>query len=723
VTERQPQLVRFAAFQADFATGELRKHGVRVRLPAQSLEILHFLVERPGELVTREELRARLWSSDTFVDFDHGLHAAVNRLREALGDSANEPRFVETLPRRGYRFIAHLETCAFALPAPQVSDAKELPAANSAWQAAQKRNWRFWAALPVAVVVTVAALVAVVMIQVRHPAPPTALALRMVPFTSLPGKEVAPTFSPDGSQIAFAWSGEAAPESSKFDLYAKVTGSEKLLRLTRKPANWISPAWSPDGRSIAFSRWSDDESGIYLVPALGGEERKLADVGYNYPPVMGIAWSPDGRRLVFADASAVSSLSVLSVETLKRRPLSTQTNCLLAGNPAFSPDGQRLAFTCNADYASYGIYIVPSEGGRAERSAQLIGNPQGLTWSRDGARIVFSNDPGINEGRLWALDVATRGVEALPTSEDARLPVFSPDGKRLAFARGYDNVNIWKLDPGRYSTPRRFISSTRIQLSARYSPDGRRIAFQSTRSGAHEVWLADSDGSNPIQATSFNAGVSGSPRWCADSRRIAFDSRVGGPASVFVEDVLERVPRRLQTNLAEISLPTWSRDCRYLYVVAGAAKTALYRVPVEGGSAVAVHDGIAINASESADGRTLFFADAFENARILRMPVGSSETQPVPEMPRVRFGTSWDLTAAGIYFVDARTRQGAIGFFDFAKRSARQLAPLAHQVFPWTGLSASPLDRSVLYSQIDDDASDIILAEFVGQQPTAEHRH
>ena len=99
-------LVRFGAFELDLRTGELRKGGVRINLPDQPFQVLKTLLDRPGELVTREELRQRLWSAETFVDFEHGLNAAVRRLRDALGDSADVPRFVETLPRRGYRFIA-----------------------------------------------------------------------------------------------------------------------------------------------------------------------------------------------------------------------------------------------------------------------------------------------------------------------------------------------------------------------------------------------------------------------------------------------------------------------------------------------------------------------------------------------------------------------------------------------------------------------------------------
>jgi DNA-binding winged helix-turn-helix (wHTH) protein len=102
-------VIRFGVFEVDLRTGELRRHGLRVRLPSQSFQALRLLLEHPGEMVSRQQLREELWSAETFVDFDHGVNAVVNRLREALGDSAHSPRFVETLPRRGYRFIARLD--------------------------------------------------------------------------------------------------------------------------------------------------------------------------------------------------------------------------------------------------------------------------------------------------------------------------------------------------------------------------------------------------------------------------------------------------------------------------------------------------------------------------------------------------------------------------------------------------------------------------------------
>src|SRR5712692_1312921 len=102
----KPTVARFGVYEVNLRTGELRKHGNRLRLQEQPFQVLALLLEKPGELVTREELQQKLWPADTFVDFDHSLNTAINKLRETLGDSSSAPRYIETLPRRGYRFIA-----------------------------------------------------------------------------------------------------------------------------------------------------------------------------------------------------------------------------------------------------------------------------------------------------------------------------------------------------------------------------------------------------------------------------------------------------------------------------------------------------------------------------------------------------------------------------------------------------------------------------------------
>jgi WD40 repeat protein len=192
-------------------------------------------LERPGELVTREQLQRRLWPGDTFVDFDSGLNAAVNRVREALGDSAENPRFVETLPRRGYRFIGQVEG------SPRESSTEPQPAVDGRRNGIG-RGWKVGIAAGSVILLTVFGLLFPTIAQrfLRQSQPKL---LEAVPLTALPGQEISPSFSPDGSQVAFGWNGEN--HGAGFDLYVKVIGTDKPLRLTNHPVPWLGVAWSP----------------------------------------------------------------------------------------------------------------------------------------------------------------------------------------------------------------------------------------------------------------------------------------------------------------------------------------------------------------------------------------------------------------------------------------------------------------------------------------------
>src|SRR5512138_2634177 len=203
--------IRFDEFEADLRTQELRRDGRAVRLPNQSFLILAALLEQPGELVTRETLRRRLWPEERFVDTEQSLNAAVNRLREALRDSADDPKYIETLPRRGYRFIGTVEREAEAQPVSAAPPEQTLVHESPPPGVLHKR-------VNVAVIaIGCMALLAIGMWMVLRTDREARRPLRLEPFTSFARQEIAPAFAPDGRHIAFAWNGEA----DGFDVYVK----------------------------------------------------------------------------------------------------------------------------------------------------------------------------------------------------------------------------------------------------------------------------------------------------------------------------------------------------------------------------------------------------------------------------------------------------------------------------------------------------------------------
>src|SRR5215467_5482475 len=292
VNQHTQTFICFGPFEADLRTEELRKHGVRLRLTHQSFQILKMLLEHSGELVTREELRAVLWPSETFVDFEHSVNVAVRRLRETLGDSADSPHLIETLPRRGYRFIGTIDTSSKENSKGPPPVTVSPPIAASPLQS--RRAITRMASL-VLILVLFSTAMWVLQHRTAKPADDTST-LSAVPFTGYPGVVAGASFSPDGNQIAFFWDGK----NEHFDVYVKMIGADTSRQLTSDPAGSSFPAWSPDGATIAFSRpRSGGGSAIILIPASGGPERKLTDTNASWVATT-LSWSQDAKYLALA---------------------------------------------------------------------------------------------------------------------------------------------------------------------------------------------------------------------------------------------------------------------------------------------------------------------------------------------------------------------------------------------------------------------------------------
>lgn len=257
-----PRAWRFGVFELDASSGELRRNGSVVRLREQPARILLLLLEHAGEMVTREQLRQHLWPSDTYVDFDHSLNSAIMKLREALGDSADKPLYIETIPRKGYRFVAPVSRpgdMQNGVSSSQSIERSELPVYNTGEQSngsievalntpdkMPRRQWLLSRKLVVVIVCVVSAIGIAALIRSaslrsalfqagNQPKPfagePNMMSsnLRSSILTSAPGDAKSPSFSPDGRQIAFVWNGE---EPSRYDIYVQLVGGDTPLQLT-----------------------------------------------------------------------------------------------------------------------------------------------------------------------------------------------------------------------------------------------------------------------------------------------------------------------------------------------------------------------------------------------------------------------------------------------------------------------------------------------------------
>jgi Tol biopolymer transport system component len=372
----------------------------------------------------------------------------------------------------------------------------------------------------------------------------------------------------------------------------KVLGTEESLRLTKQPAIDFNPVWSPDGRQIAFCRIQEGETGIYIIPALGGAERRLHKTLWQetffYQGLL--SWSPDGKLLAFSDQASrneAPSIFLLSLDSLEARRLTSSLRSRGDFNPAFSPDGQTLAIT-RFSQAFDSIYTVPVSGREEQRLISDGTDHWGLAWTPDGRDIVFANAGWpVNTGWLWKVPLRGGEPERLQFGEAGIEP--SIRGNRLVYVHQMANLNIWRRKLNSLlsaSLPEKFISSTRMESGPQFSPDGSKIAFESTRSGAYEVWMCRSDGSGLIQLTQFNS-VTGTPRWSPNGQRIAFDSGVGGNVDIYVVDSEGGLPHRLTTEPSIEVVPSWSRDGRWIYFASNRAGSGeVWKMASTGGPAL-----------------------------------------------------------------------------------------------------------------------------------------
>ena len=709
--------------------GEVRRQGAKVKLQDQPFHVLAVLLEKPGELVTREELRDRIWPGGIHVDYEKSISKAINKIREALGDSSENPRFIETLPRRGYRFLCPIEGGQAAKPS-------NLGLSRSPEELRPVELWRFRRHLTSVMLAALAlAITGSISIWVWSKRPfrePGPSALIAVPLTTYPGHQSFPSFSPDGNQIAFAWEGS---EQDKTNIYVKLIGTENLLRLTNGPANDSAPAWSPDGRYIAFLRnLRFGRTAVMLVPSIGGTpERKLIEiasiwdfkVGYGDP---GLSWSPDGKWLAVKDrekGETQDSVFLVSVESGERRRLTHPPPGSGDGTPALSRDGKHLAFTRTFTFGVSEVCVLdlsqgPAAGGAPRQITFKKQQTVGLAWTHDGREIIFASGSGDSARgtTLWRVSASGSSAPRLLAlaGEHGSWPAISFQGDRLAFSREYaEDQNIWRLhlsgSGGETGKAVRLIASTRNDYVPQYSPDGKRIVFISQRTGRDEVWVCNSDGSGVVQLTSLSAAITGCPRWSPDGARIVFDSNAVGTFHLYVIDASGGQPRRLTDTSANDALASWSRDGRSIYFASNRTRNwEVWKIPADGGTATQVTRNGGSVAFESVDGNSLYYTKRPEENALWRMPIRGGEEKKILDNI---VGASYSVLQNGIYFILAPRSGGspALQFLDFTTGKIQHISPLRHLARP-SGLSVSPDGQYAIYTQQDQlSGADLMLVE------------
>ena len=694
-----------------------------VEVTAKVFETLVILVENRGRVLSKDELLSALWPN-TLVE-EANLTQSISTLRKVLNDKPKEHRYVATIPRQGYSFVA-------SVVEKQSSEVSQALAQDLGPSVSSRSSIRLGTPTFYYLFALVLALVfagsSLVYLSLRK-GPQQSVFYSSAPLTNYIGREICPSFSPDGERVAFAWDGL---KRDNFDIYVKQIGVGSLLRLTSGVEPDISPAWSADGRTIAFLHVVDgSKAEVSLIPAIGPALRRILATltmrGDLYYRFRFLSWSPDGKWLAVSDAPdtvGVGSLFFLSTETGEKRRVTFPSVDYDDFDPAFSPDMSHLAFV---RYSGYGasasdLYIIGLSGdlvpqGEPQRLTAFNGRVTSPVWTPDGLTILFTRREGAGSHSLWRINLTgNRQIEPLAIAADSSSSMtLSRSGNKIVYTRESSNVNIWAADlnstaSNRADWIRPFIASTSEEDNPQFSPDGKHIAYQSSRSGKTEIWVCDQDGSNSRQLTNMAAVVSGFARWSPDGKEVVFHSRPNGSASLYVIDAAGGTPKRLTSEIGNDISPSWSHDGKWIYFASRrTGELCIWKMPAGGGPALQLTKLSGFSPLESKDGQYLYYT-TLPRLALRRLPLSGGADKEILSGV-AGDGSSYAIADNGIYFIrvaSGREKQ-ELSFFSFATRQIRTIVALAGRAS--LGLALSPDEHMILFGQTDQQDSDLMLVD------------
>jgi len=514
-------IIRFGMFELELQTGELRHAGQKVKLQEQPFQVLAALLEYPGKIVTREELRSKLWPEDTFVDFDHSLNAAIKRLRDALGESADAPVFIETLARRGYRFIAPVNRSA---PSGEIQDAPG------------PEPQKFLSTQRIAVACVAAIVIAAIAWTIwrRQPSRRTDITEHKLTSNSSENGVGSAGISPDGKYLAY---------SDNTGVYLKQlrTGETHPVPLPPDFSAHVND-WFPDGAHLLVSRKDHSGTSLWSISIFGGSPRRLAD------DASGGSISPDGAHIAFRRADLTYE-GMLGREIWIMRSDGTDPFKVAAdkgsrvGTPIWSPDGKRIAYvrtTLAYDAPTRSVEVNEWQNARTQTLFSDARLTPALHWLPDGRLIYALADqkgPGPPDAGVWAVSLRkTTKISEPPKRITQGLGSIgritgSADGKTIVFVRERWSPSIYiselAADGTQLLSHKRLTLDENSSVPTSWTPDSAAVLFYSNRNGAWQIFkqaidqpLAESLVAAPEQLTD--------PRLTPDGSEILY---IAGPDS------------------------------------------------------------------------------------------------------------------------------------------------------------------------------------------------
>lgn len=599
-----------------------------------------------GERLKETEIGTAVFGRQVGYDpkIDSIVRVEATRLRKKLaahyaGEGAAEPVQVR-LPQGRYE-LEFVAAHPSPLIAPEPEPATAVPSPDPASR--HRRGWAYVAA-------GIAALAGLIGLMVWQ-RPPAQRLLPVMPLTSLKGSEQTPAVSPDGNLVAFAWDADDASRVER--LYLTRPGSGHPTRLTSGNGPGEScPAWSRNGKELAyFRRVADGRLELRVRRMADGAEESFAELRSAATPCPGLSISPDGAWLATAEEGPDNLYHLVMIARASRekrffRPVSGKPASRTT--PVFSPDGRQVAFVEAPEASSADVYVADFPE-RGERRITFDHRPvRGLSWIPGQNALVVASYRERGSSSLWRVALDGSAPERLlEPGSGGWHPSVAANGS-MAFTRYMHNTEIWRGTPGAL-----WIASVGLNSSPRFSPDGRKLAFRSNRSGSSEIWVVDSPEAAPRRLTLINGPVTGSPRWSPDGQTIVFDSRMQGKADVFAVAVTGGAVRRITDAESNEVTPCYSRDGRFVYYASDReGPWAVWRKPVGGGAEELVRRK-AFAPQISPDGRYLYYMRGPSEPGLYRAPLepAGEEEAVLPKLNGALWG-NWTVTSAGVFYID-----------------------------------------------------------------------
>lgn len=721
----------FGEYRLDVRERRLWRADELVALSPKTFDLLVVMLEGAGRLLEKDYLIRSVWPDSYVQDANLSVHIAT--IRRVLGKTADAEQFIETVPKVGYRFVVPVsilpeaegspaETVAEKASRSDLASDPQPPDSRSVTVPGPEREPRRLVVFLLPALLLIAALGALLALRFSSMRKTNvAESTTTRPLTSTPGLFLQPAFSPDGQELAYTWSSNTTTHQS---IYLQHLQSEDRRILLDTGSDDYSPAWSPSGSEIAFLHSPGDDQPLEVLivekqnPAQRRKIATICDASDAFRNTPTLSWSSDGRTLVTTDCDARDrspALTLISVDTGHKRQLTYPPPRSVDDQAAFSPDGTQIAFRRSQGDSSDEIYLVPAGGGH-ERKLTSLSNPiDGLAWSADGKHILFSSGRATSLGNIWSLPLSGGAPAPVTTPlTHTSSPAVSPAGHRIAYVDSPNNVSVWRIAMGSQRNLEPFITTNFFDSSAVYSPDGAYIAFRSDRTGANEIWICRSDGSEPKRITHFDGPMTGSPRWSPDGHSLAFDSRDRGRADIYVVHLEGGDPMRITDSVATGSdnvVPSWSHDGRSVYYSSDrTGDWQIWRHSLDTGADSQVTTSGGFNAMEDTDGRSLFYVGSMGRTEIRRLAFDThTDTAVVSLGPGLWH--AWTVSRDGLLYLRRSPSSMATNLMRLDLRSGKTqpLGETAQAVND--SISISPDGQWVLFGRRSNTNSSIMILD------------